>query len=99
MNKNEECCDCNNFTNYYIIKFVAGVFILINFILNWFLIGEFKNNEIFSEYKDNWRMVPIKNISIIENHHLHFNKKNNNLNEVQKRLGYFPGIKKMKKKI
>ena len=94
MNKNEECCDCNNFTNYYIIKFVAGVFILINFILNWFLIGEFKNNEIFSEYKDNWRMVPIKNISIIENPHLHFNKKNKNLNEVQKRLGYFPGIKK-----
>ena len=93
MNKNEECFNCNNFTNYYIIKFVAAVFIFINFILCWFLIGEFRNNKIFSEYKDNWRMVPIKSISLIDNPHLHFNKKNKDLDEVQKRLGYFPGIK------
>ena len=93
MNKNKSN-ECNNYTNEFIIKFVVSFFIIINFILNWCLIGQFSNNKIMSEYKDNWSMTPIKNIFKINNTHFHFNKKENNLNNIQKRLGYFPGLKK-----
>ena len=82
-------------TDYLQLLFtiIVSVFILINFILCFFLIGQFSNNEIMTKYKNNWKMVPIKSIyPRAENIHFHFNKKNNKLNKIQRRLGYFPGI-------
>ena len=76
-----------------LFQIIAFVFILINFILCFFLIGQYSNNEMMTKYKNNWKMIPIKSITPNDkNIHFHFNKKNNKLNKIQKRLGYFPGI-------
>jgi hypothetical protein len=80
------------FVQLVILQIIVSVFIFINFILCFCLLGQFSNNEIMTKYKNNWKMVPIKSITTSEkNIHYHFNKKNNKLNKIQKRLGYFPG--------
>ena len=82
-----------NCTKKTIIKIITFIFIIINFILCWFLLKKLKYDELISEYKNNWQMTPIKSIILENKTHFHFNKNEKNINNIQKRLGYFPGFK------